>query len=264
MNITGIMIAVALLAGCGLIISILLSIAAGRFAVTVNKKEEDVLAALPGNNCGGCGYPGCSGLAAAIASGKADVASCPVGGKPVADRIAAIMGVDASQFVRKTAFVKCKGTCESAGEMYDYTGPKDCKSAAVAPGKGPKACDYGCLGYGSCRNVCDGDAISIVDGIAVIDPEECKGCGKCVNICPMGVIELVPYEANVRVACSNRDRGPDTMKVCGTGCIGCGICAKTCEFGAVTVEGNLAVIDYDKCTRCGACAAKCPKKIITV
>ncbi|MBR1909478.1 MAG: RnfABCDGE type electron transport complex subunit B [Lachnospiraceae bacterium] len=262
MNLWGIMIAVATLAGCGLIISIFLSIFARRFAVKVNKKEEDILSALPGNNCGGCGYPGCSGLAAAIANNKAEVGACPVGGKPVADRIAAIMGVDSGSYVKKVAFVKCNGTCEAAENLYDYTGPKDCKIASVTPGGGNKKCDYGCLGFGSCQNVCDSGAISIIDGIAVIDPDKCTSCGKCVNICPKGIIELVPYDSNVRVACSSKDKGPVTMKACKAGCVGCGICAKTCEYGAVSVEGNLAVIDYDKCTKCGACAAKCPKKII--
>ncbi|MBO4904807.1 MAG: RnfABCDGE type electron transport complex subunit B [Lachnospiraceae bacterium] len=264
MDYQGITIAVITVAGTGLLISIFLSIFAKRFAVEVNEKEEAVLKALPGNNCGGCGYPGCSGLAAAIVAGTAEVGGCPVGGKPVADNIASIMGVDAGAFVKKVAFVKCSGTCEVAEDNYDYTGPADCKSAAVAPGKGSKKCSYGCLGFGSCSNVCDNDAIHIIDGIAVVDPEKCGACGKCVKACPKNLIELVPYDSNVRVACSSHDKGVVTTKACKTGCIGCGICVKTCEFGAVTVENNVAKIDYEKCTRCGACAAKCPKKIIIV
>ena len=264
MNLWGIGIAVATLAGCGLIISIFLSVFARKFAVKVNKKEEDILSVLPGNNCGGCGYPGCSGLAAAIASGNAPVGACPVGGAPVAEKIAAVMGVDAGSYVKKTAYVKCSGTCDVAEELYEYTGPRDCKIAAVTPGGGSKKCDYGCLGFGSCKNVCESDAISILDGVAVIDPDKCTSCGKCVNICPKGIIELVPYDSNVRVACSSKDRGPVTMKACKVGCVGCGICVKTCEYGAVNVEDSLARIDYEKCTGCGACAEKCPKKIIAV
>ena len=83
-----------------------------KFAVEVDEREEAILDVLPGNNCGGCGYAGCSGLAAAIAQGKADVGGCPVGGASVAGKIGEIMGVDASASERKTAFVKCGGTCE--------------------------------------------------------------------------------------------------------------------------------------------------------
>ena len=72
----------------------------------------------------------------------------------------------------------------------------------------------------------------------------------------------MPYDAKLAVTCSNKDKGPKVMAVCDTGCIGCGICAKQCEFGAVTVENNIAHIDQSKCTGCGKCAEKCPKKII--
>ena len=83
-----------------------------KFKVEVDEKEEAILGVLPGNNCGGCGYAGCSGLAAAIAKGEAPVSQCPVGGAPVAAKIGAIMGVDAGAGEKKVAFVKCAGTCE--------------------------------------------------------------------------------------------------------------------------------------------------------
>ena len=262
MNYQGIVIAVFVIGGIGIIISIFLSFFAQKFAVEVDKREEDILSALPQNNCGGCGYPGCAGLAAAINKGEAPVTGCPVGGKPVADMIAQIMGVEAGEYIKKVAFVKCNGNCEAASDLYDYTGPKDCKSAVMAPGRGPKSCQYGCLGFGSCKNVCDSGAISIVNGIAVVDEEKCTGCGKCVRTCPLKVIELVPYDKKVRVACSSKDKGPVTMKACKNGCVGCSMCVKTCENEAVAVKDNLACIDYDKCTACGSCAQKCPKKII--
>lgn len=262
MNMQGIIIAVVVIAGLGILISIFLSFFAKKFEVVVDEKEEAVLKLLPGNNCGGCGYPGCSGLAAAIAKGEAPVSGCPVGGKPVADLVAEVMGVESTNFVKKVAFIKCKGTCEAASTLYDYSGPKDCKIASMAPAKGPKACVYGCLGFGSCINVCDNDAIKILDGVAIVDPEKCIGCGKCVKTCPMGVIELVPYDKTVRVACSSHDKGPVTMKMCKNGCVGCSLCVKTCQHEAVTVTDNLAHIDYEKCTTCGECAEKCPKKVI--
>ena len=34
-------------------------------------------------------------------------------------------------------------------------------------------------------------------------------------------------------------------------------CAKNCEADAITVSGNLAAIDYAKCTGCGKCAEVC-------
>ena len=66
MSVTGIILAAAVVGGTGLVISILLGIASEKFKVPVDEKEIAVRECLPGNNCGGCGYPGCSGLAAAI------------------------------------------------------------------------------------------------------------------------------------------------------------------------------------------------------
>ena len=130
------------------------------------------------------------------------------------------------------------------------------------PNGGSKACTYGCMGYGSCVKACEFDAIHVVDGIAVVDKEKCKACGKCVATCPRHLIELIPYESKYTVKCASKDKGKDVMPVCSTGCIGCMLCTKQCEFGAITVENNIAHIDYDKCTGCGKCAEKCPKKII--
>ena len=109
MNTIGILSAAALIGGVGIFVGLFLGIAAIAFKVKVDEKEEAVLAALPGNNCGGCGFPGCAGLAAAIAKGEAEVNACPVGGDQVGQKIAAIMGVESKESVRMTAFVHCKG-----------------------------------------------------------------------------------------------------------------------------------------------------------
>ncbi|MDE6186136.1 MAG: RnfABCDGE type electron transport complex subunit B, partial [Lachnospiraceae bacterium] len=100
MSITGVLTAVVVVGGVGLFIGLFLGIAAIQFKVEVDEKEEAVLAALPGNNCGGCGFPGCSGLAAAIAKGEAPVNACPVGGEAVGKVIAGIVGVEASETTR--------------------------------------------------------------------------------------------------------------------------------------------------------------------
>jgi len=217
---------------------------------------------LPGANCGGCGYAGCDALAEAISKGEAPVNGCPVGGAEKAAQIGEIMGVSAGDSVKMVAYVKCAGTCEKAGIKANYYGISDCKRAAAIPGRGDKACSFGCMGLGSCVSACQFDAIHVKGGIAVVNKDNCVACGKCIEECPNGLIELVPYEAKWAVSCSNKDKGPAVMKVCDTGCIGCGICAKTCNFDAITVENNVAHIDQSKCKGCGLCAQKCPKKVI--
>ena len=262
MNVTAILFAALIVGGVGILIGFFLGISGEKFKVEVDEKEVAILGELPGNNCGGCGYAGCDALAKAIAAGEAPVNACPVGGAAVAEKIGAVMGVEGGDAVKMVAFVKCAGTCEKAGIKANYYGVSDCKSAAAIPGRGDKACAYGCLGFGSCVAACQFDALHIKEGVAFVDKEKCVACGKCVQECPNGLIELVPYDAKYAVSCSNKDKGPKVMAVCDTGCIGCGICAKQCEFEAITVENNIAHIDQSKCTGCGKCAAKCPKKVI--
>lgn len=262
MSMTGIILAAVIVGGTGLFIGIFLGLADKKFAVEVDEKEEAVLGVLPGNNCGGCGYPGCSGLAAAIAAGEAPVNACPVGGAPVAAKIADIMGVEAGEQIHEVAFVKCGGTCEKAKQSYEYYGLHDCVMINMMQNGGPKSCAYGCLGEGSCVKSCPFDAIHVVDGVAVVDKDACKACGKCIEACPRHLIELVPYEQKHLVNCSSKDKGKDVMSVCSVGCIGCKMCEKVCEFDAVKVVDNIAHIDPAKCTNCGKCAEKCPKKII--
>lgn len=253
---------VVLLAVLGILIGILLGVAGKVFAVETDERVVKVRECLPGNNCGGCGYPGCDGLAEAIVAGDAPVNGCPVGGAPVAGQIGEILGVDAGASVRQVAFVKCAGTCDVAANKYHYVGEMDCRRAVMVPGRGDKACSHGCLGLGSCVEACQFGALSIKDGIACVDKEKCVACGQCVSTCPNNVISLIPYDSAYAVQCNSKDKGKDVMAVCKAGCIGCGLCVKQCEFGAVAVEDNIAVIDGTKCQGCGKCAEKCPKKII--
>lgn len=260
---TGILLAAAIVGGTGLLLGLFLGAADKAFKVEVDEREERVRAELPGNNCGGCGYAGCDALAKAIVNGEAEVGACPVGGDPVAKKIAGIMGKEAGEGQHMVAFVKCAGTCGKTHENYDYYGAKDCEMLGFVPSGGPKSCNYGCLGYGTCVKACPFDAIHVVDGIAVVDREKCKACGKCVSRCPKHLIELVPYEMEHLVQCSSKDKGKDTMKACQAGCIGCKKCEKECPVDAITVTDNVASIDYSKCANCGVCALQCPKNIIT-
>ena len=172
--VSGILIAMAVVGAVGLFIGLFLGIAGIKFKVEVDEREEAVLSALPGNNCGGCGYAGCANLAAAIAKGEAPVNACPVGGEPVGKEIAKIMGVEAGKETKKVAFVACQGTCDKAKTDYEYHGIADCAMLSFVPNGGPKSCDYGCTGFGNCVKACPFDAIHVVDGVAVVDKEACK------------------------------------------------------------------------------------------
>lgn len=262
MNITGIIMAAVIVAVIGLILGLFLGVAGEKFKVEVDEREIAVRAELPGNNCGGCGYAGCDGLAAAIVKGEAEVTGCPVGGDACAKKIGEIMGVAAGEGKPMTAFVKCAGSCDKTKTDYKYYGIEDCKMLSFVPNGGPKTCNYGCLGFGSCVKVCPFDAIHIVDGVAKVDSEKCKACKKCIAECPKNLIELVPKTTNHLVQCSSKDRGVEVKKGCQVGCIGCKMCEKVCEFGAITVTDNVAHINPEKCTNCGKCAEKCPVKII--
>ncbi len=256
-----VLIATVTVAVIGFIMGMLLIEVGKRFKVEVDEKEQAVREYLPGNNCGGCGYAGCDALAAAISKGEAPVDACPVGGQAVADKISQVMGVEAGAKEKQVAFVKCFGSCENTGRVSNYVGITDCV-AASASGLSPWACDFGCMGLGSCERACPFDAIHVIDGVAVVDREQCRACKKCISACPRHLIELVPDKAAYAVRCASTDRGPAARKICSVCCIGCKICVKQCEFDAITVENNIAKIDYEKCTGCGKCAEKCPQNAI--
>jgi len=251
-----------LLGGMGLLFGVGLGFASVKFRVDDDPKLALIREALPGANCGGCGYAGCDAFAESALKGTAKPGGCPVGGETSAGRIAGVLGVPAGRFERKQSFVRCGG-CESKSVFrYDYWGMNDCGAAMQLAGGGSKGCVYGCLGAGSCRAACRFGAISLTDGIAAVDPEKCTACGMCVKVCPKNLIALVPYMNNIHVCCHSNDPGRGVRVNCKVGCIGCKLCEKACKYGAIRVSGNLAVIDYAKCTQCGECMGKCPSKCI--
>lgn len=245
----------------GLIFGAVLAYASKKFAVEVDERVEAILEILPGANCGGCGYPGCGGLANAIVEGKAPVNGCPVGGVECTSKIGKIMGITAEAGEKIVAKIICKGNCQSAKNKYEYEGISDCRAASVLNG-GAKSCKYGCLGLGTCRDVCKFDAITIQDGVAIIDEDKCVLCGKCIEVCPKQIISKKPAKQEVVVECNSKDFGKVVKEKCSVGCIGCGLCVKACKFEAIEFENKIAKIKYDKCVGCMACVEKCPTKVI--
>lgn len=264
MVVAAILIPVSALGGMGVIFGGILAYASHKFAVEVDPNVTQIKEVLPGANCGGCGFPGCDGLANAIVDGKAEINGCPVASTEANNRIAEIMGKTAVEGEKKIARVICAGGTDKTVHNFEYKGIKDCKAANMIKG-GSKDCKFGCIGFGTCVTVCPFDAIIITENnVAKIDYNKCTGCGKCVEECPKKVIEMVPFSNRIHVDCSNKEHVKKTLnKRCKVGCISCKQCAKVCEYDAIVFENNVARIDYSKCQECMLCVDKCPTKAIS-
>ena len=255
-----ILLTALVLGAIGLVCGVALAVVAKKFAVPENPLVADILALLPGANCGGCGRPGCDGYARDIAENGAPLNLCTACTAEMLADLERLTGRSGGEIAeRRVALVRCTGSHSVAKRTFDYNGLADCAAAQATAG-GDKGCAYGCLGYGSCARACSHEAISIVDGVAVVDPAKCGGCGACVRACPRHVIELVPVSHTVHVLCVSKDKGPAVKKVCQNGCLGCRLCTKLDPNGPITVEGFLAAVDYAKApsTAGAALAAKCP------
>ncbi|MEZ4357102.1 MAG: RnfABCDGE type electron transport complex subunit B [Eubacteriales bacterium] len=247
--------------GVSLVFGLLLCIASVVMAVKTDKREALVLEILPGANCGGCGYAGCADYARCIVHEDAPINKCTAVSQEVIDAIAEILGKESVKLEPQFAVPMCLGSNELAKNKYNYQGINSC-SAAFNFVSGQKACAYGCLGFGDCVEACQFNAIKIIDGVARVDKTLCTGCGACVAKCPKRIIKLVPKSSTTYVMCSSISMGKAVMPVCEVGCIGCKRCEKACPSSAITVENNLAKIDYSKCTNCGECALVCPRHCI--
>ena len=246
----------------GAVFGALLAFASKVFEVKKDPREEEILSNLAGANCGGCGYPGCAGCAAAILRGDAPVTACAPAGPDAAAKIAQIMGQEAPTGERQVAFVRCNGGL-AAQRRFEYVGVQDCL-AATKVAEGPLSCKWGCLGYGSCVTACQFDAMHIgPNGVAVVDSDKCTDCMACAAVCPRKLIVSVPVSKKVRVMCLNQDRGKAALSVCANSCIGCGLCQKECKKDAIHVVNGVAVVDYAKCVNCRLCTKVCPRDAIT-
>lgn len=262
-----ILIAVISLGAIGLVAPVILYAASKKFAVYEDPRIAQVSEVLPQANCGGCGYPGCSGFAAAcVKAGSLEGKLCPVGGQPTMEKVAAILGLEAAASEPKVAVVRCNGTCANRPKLTKYDGVRSCVVANSTYG-GESGCTFGCLGCGDCVSACTFGAIKMnpETGLPEVDESKCTACGACAKACPRSIIEIRPKGKNNRrvyVQCVNKDKGAVARKACTAACIGCGKCVKVCPFEAITLENNLAYIDPAKCKSCRKCEMECPQNAI--
>jgi len=247
----------------GLVFGIGLAVASKKFVVQTNPRLEKIVGLLPGSNCGACGGAGCFGFAEMILSGKTKIDACRVSSDAAKEEIAKVLGRKLIKEVKKIVALHCNGGIK-VKDRFLYQGIEDCVAANLVFG-GQKECVFGCLGFGTCAEICPFGAIKMSDeGLPIVDATKCKACNKCVGVCPKKLFTLVPSTHNVYIACSSHDLGKDTKVVCPVGCIACRKCEQICPVKAIAVIDNLAIIDYNKCNSCGECVKVCPMKTIRI
>ena len=251
----------------GLLFGASLAYASKKFAVEVDPKIEQIIEKLPGANCGGCGYPGCSGYAEAVVKSGAPMTLCSPGGEAVIQDIASILGVEAIESGEKmVAVVQCRGDNENAPRRFHYAGISNCHAAQILMG-GDKACVYGCLGLGTCVESCPFGAMRMDNnGLPVVDEQKCTGCGICVSACPRGIMKLIPVSQQVFLGCVSQDKGKAVKQVCKVGCTGCTLCSKPkiTPSGSIQMKGNLPEIVDIKAEDLMNAVEKCPTKSFAV
>jgi len=248
-------------------LALILFYVASKFKIIEDPRINIVEEALPGANCGGCGYSGCRAFAEALVKAEnLDNLFCPVGGNEVMKKVAEIIGKAPNEQKSFVAVLRCNGSKECRPKFSIYNGTKTCTIEALFY-KGDTGCQYGCLGYGDCVKVCQFDALHMNDitGLPVVDDSKCTACGACVKECPRNLFELrvrQKKDRKIYVACMNEDKGGIARKYCSVACIGCSKCFQVCPHDAITMKNNLAYIDSEKCKLCRKCVEVCPTNAI--
>ena len=259
---------IATLSVIGTTAAVILFFVAQKFKVQEDPRIDEVDEALPGANCGGCGYAGCRAFAeACVKANDLGNLNCPVGGNDTMNDVASLLGLEAVKNDPRVAYIRCNGTCDHRPKTSSFDGATTCAIVSSVY-SGESDCEYGCLGYGDCYDACEFDAIDLRKGMGVplILDDKCVACGACVDACPKNLIELrkkFPKNRKVVVSCRNEAKGGVARKACEVACIGCGKCEKECKFDAITIVNNLAFIDSDKCKLCRKCVSVCPTSAIT-
>ncbi len=262
-----IVISIVVLCVLGLVASSVLAAASKLLYVEEDPRVEAVVGALPGANCGGCGYAGCEGYAVAVINDPSVAPNkCCAGGADVSEQVAALSGKAAGSSDPMVAFRRCDRNGGNVLEKFDYQGVPSCAAAKLVQ-DGPYACRFSCLGLGDCVRACPFNAMQMVNNIVYIDVEACTACGTCTRTCPNQILELIPKRSRVMVFCSSQDKAKDVTAVCEVGCISCQKCVKKCPATAITMVDSRVHIDHVACLAYGdeckeICVAECPRKIL--
>ena len=154
----------------GAVLGLGLGVAARKFAVEGDPLVDEIVALMPGSNCGQCGLAGCAAAASAIAEGSAAVSCCPPGGRALATALAEKLGVS----------LDLSTVADSEPQI-----------AVIA--------EDICIGCCRCLKVCPTDAmIGAAKQIHSVIREACTGCGNCVERCPTEAVTMKPIPVTLQ------------------------------------------------------------------
>jgi Na+-translocating ferredoxin:NAD+ oxidoreductase subunit B len=238
--------AVGFMAALGLLLASILILANRRLYVYEDPRIDQVEDLLPRANCGACGTAGCRPFAEMLVKGEIAPGKCTVNSASMNQIIADFLGVALGAGEKRVARLACAGGAHVAFLRAAYAGVESCRAAALVSGGG-KGCSWGCIGMGDCAEVCDFAAIRLDrHGLPIVDESKCTACGDCVTVCPKDLFSLHPVSHRLWVACKNLDIGDEAEHECEVVCTACARCAQDSPEGLITIQDNLAVVDYTK------------------
>lgn len=257
------------LLGLGFVAAAILAAASRVFHVEEDPRVEAVMEALPGANCGGCGYAGCEGYAIAVVNDPAiSAALCVAGSAEVSIAVGELTGKTVAASDPLLSFRRCDKLAGKVGLRYEYQGMPSCAAATLLMG-GSDVCSWSCLGFGDCVEVCPFDAMTLDNGLVHVSPTKCTGCGACIKACPRNSLELIPVRARIAVYCATKDRLRAVMEICEVGCINCGKCIKSCPAKAISSVDERIEVNHKQCLSYGpecneVCVKTCSRHILRI